>query len=152
MTTLELSADVAEKLVSLAGSPDANLAIGSTWLLKAFLEDGERLDPVHVDALAGSLASVEDDWARLHICQSLRFLDIPADRARDVAAFLEGCLGSEQKFVRAWVIDGFWRLALQHERFLAQALELVGRGERDPAASVRARACNLRREADRIDR
>lgn len=141
--------EVQGELLALVASRASSTAIGATWLLKALLEEGLELEPTQIAQLARCLDRLTDDWARLHICQSMRFLSVPGRNARPFARFLETASQSQQKFLRAWAMDGLWRLANQHERFLPRAIELVELGSHDAAPSVRARARKIRKEMSR---
>ena len=61
----------------------------------------------------------------------------------------ERCASSDQKFLRAWSLDGYWRLAQAHDRLRPRALELFEQGARDPAAAVKARVRNIRRDMEK---
>lgn len=146
---LEYSPELGDELLELVSSEQIHLSIGSTWLLEALLEEGNRLDLKQAARLGRSLEAIDDDWARLHVCQSMRFLDVPSRNTGQFARFLDRCFETEHKFLRAWALDGWWRLARQHERYLGRALEVLARGEAEEVASVRARARQLRREIER---
>ncbi len=124
-----------DELLRLVPSKQPELAVGATWLLKAMLEDGLELNRKQVAMLGRSLETINDPWAALHVCQSLRFLEIPARNRAQFARFLKRSLANDQKFLRAWALDGFWRLALQHDRYLREAEALARQGENDPVGS-----------------
>ena len=90
--------------------------------------------------LAGALPDIQDNWARLHICQSIDHLGIAAADAPRFAGFLRDCTKDRNTFVRAWATDGFRRLARQHGAFADEAKRLLEAALADPAASIRARA------------
>ena len=146
---LEESPEAAELLLELMSSRDESRAIGASWLLKALLEGGWQLDRKEVSMLARSLERLQGDWVALHVCQSMRFFEVPGRNGDQFARFLDRCVVSDQKFLRAWAIDGFWRLAGCHDAYLPRAHQLIQQGAEDPAASVRARVRNLRKEMGR---
>lgn len=149
LAELEQAPQAADVLLELMVSGEPVRERGASWLLKALLEGGVVLDRKRVAMLARSLEQLEDDWAALHVCQLIRFLEIPARNADQFSRFLERFVTSEHKFLRAWSIDGYWRLASSREIYLPRALELIARGANDPAASVKARVRDLRREMER---
>ncbi|MDE0522869.1 MAG: hypothetical protein OXH79_13040 [Boseongicola sp.] len=75
----------------------------------------------------------------MHILQCLPYLDIPEDESAGLERFLEACLESDNKFVRAWAYSGFNEMSLRFPRYrdrVGRMLALAGVSE---AASVRAR-------------
>lgn len=132
-----------DEAIALLSDSSAELQIGASWLLRAWLEDGAELDEPQTDALADRLTDVLDGFPRLHLCQLARHLRIPGTRAADFAAFYSGCLESPNTFVRAWAPDAFFRLAAQHESWNDEARRHVEAALTDEKASVRARARRL---------
>ena len=141
-----LTEEVAQELLELTAIEPDRFAAAATWMLKALLERGLVLERKQVARLARTLDALTDPWAALHVCQSMRFFLVPARNASQFARFLERCASSDQKFLRAWSVDGYWRLSQAHERLLPRALELLEQGANDPAASVKARVRNIRRD------
>lgn len=121
-------------------------AICATWMLRAYLAGEAHLDPRQTAALLRLLVRVKDRDARLHLCQAVGDLQIPARNAGQLARFLEDCASAPAKFLRAWGVDGFHRLALQHPSHRPRARGLLERAAQDPAASVRARVRRIRAE------
>ena len=130
----------------LAACVDPECAVPATWLVRAYLQRGAELEPNQVATLLRSLARIGDDNARLHLCQLVVHLDVPARNAEQLARFLRSGVEGEHKLTRAWAVDGLQRLARQHARYRIEALAALERAERDPAASVRARARLVRAE------
>ena len=130
----------------VAGSADTRASVAATWLLRAHVEAGEELGRARTAALLRALDRVDDDDARLHLCQTVASLDVPARNAEQLARFLRAGLAGDHKLVRAWAVDGLHRLARQHERYRGEALQALGRASRDPAASVRARVRRIEKE------
>ena len=127
-----------DALIAGAREPDSDVV--ATWLLRAYLERGADLDRSRVAALLRSLPRLQHDDAKLHLCQSVALLDVPTRSAEPLARFLRPCAEGEAKFLRAWAVDAFVRLARQHSRYADEAGRWLERARRDPAASVRARA------------
>ncbi|MDA1267456.1 MAG: hypothetical protein O2816_20435, partial [Planctomycetota bacterium] len=126
-----------EALIAAAADPRA--CVPATWLLRAYLQAGLELDRSSTAALARRLERVALDDARLHLCQSVAHLEIPTRNAGQVARFIRTAAAGDQKFTRAWAVDGLARLARQHPRYGREAGAALRRAARDPAASVRAR-------------
>lgn len=122
------------------------LSVPSSWLLRAALERGVPLGAAQTASLLRSVARVEADDARLHLCQLVGHLSVPKRNAEQLARFLRAGAEGEHKLVRAWAVDGFQRLASQHPAYVQEARRLLDRAGRDPAASVRARARRLVKE------
>ena len=130
---------------------DAELQRAATWLLKKHLEAGNSLGPFGCRAVFGAL-SVQDHWeSKLHILQCLPYLDIPENESAGLERFLEACLKSDNKFVRAWAYSGFNELSLRFPRYRDRVDGMLARAGESEAASVRARIRNIRkrrRDAD----
>ena len=141
-----LTEEVAQELLGLTATEPGRLGAAATWMLKALLERGLVLERKQVARLGRTLDSLTDPWAALHVCQSVRFFQVTARNVSQFARFFERCAATDQKFLRAWSIDGYWRLAQAHERLLPRALELLEHGAKDTAASVKARVRNIRRD------
>lgn len=101
----------------LAHISDVQSQRAATWLLKKHLEEGNSLSVAACRAVFGGL-SVQEHWeAKLHVLQCLPYLDIPEDDTIGLEQFLDACLDSERKFVRAWAYNGFNELALRFPRY-----------------------------------
>ena len=126
------------RLISLTTDPA--LERGTTWLLKHHLERGHQLTSQQAGKLyaaAGSLARWE---SRLHVLQVMAMAPVPEACAEAVESFLQDCLDSENKFVRAWAYSGYADLARAHPEYLDEARALLADAmEHEEAASVRAR-------------
>ena len=136
----EHSSELLGELVDITGDEDENMQIGATWLLRAYLEEGARLSAGQLSRLVATLPVMSDGFARLHICQVMREIDVPPGHAEAFAGFFRACSESENTFLRAWATDGFWRLADQHPQYEAEARALIEKSLSDAKASGRARA------------
>ena len=117
----------------------------ATWLLKKHLEVGNPLSVAGCRAVFGRL-SVQEHWeSKLHILQCLPYLDIPEDDIVGLERFLDACLDSERKFVRAWAYNGFNELALRFPRYREKVDGMLARAAESESASVRARIRNMRK-------
>ena len=128
------------ELVSLASHEKAAISDGATWLIKALLDDGGRLTDSEAEALLGRLDAITSWQAQLHICQSVRHLAVPKHLASNCADWFEALLKSKRPFLRAWSMDALQELASRDAMLGDRAKDVLRAAERDPAASVRARA------------
>lgn len=106
----------------------------ATWLLKRHLEVGNSLSVADCRAVFGRLP-VQEHWeSKLHILQCLPHLDIREDDSVGVEQFLDACLESERKFVRAWAYNGFNELSLSLPA-------IQGKGRRHACRGLRIGVC-----------
>lgn len=120
-------------------------AITGSWMLKHALEQGEQLT---VPLTTRLIAALREDWAweaELHICQCVQYMKIDPAEARTLANWLRKRLGHDRAFVRAWSLDALCALASANPRYRRSAGEALSDAETDPAASVRARARNIKK-------
>ncbi len=133
------------ELVSLAGDDEGAVADGATWLIKNLLEEGKRLTPSQTETLIGRLDAITTWQAQLHVCQSVGHLDVPARRTGAFADWLTPLLHSDRPFLRAWSMDALQHLAARNTKLTERAAAALDAAERDPKASVRARARRWRK-------
>ena len=127
----------------LAHMADVELQRAATWLLKKHLETGNSLSTSACRTVLGAL-SVQEHWeSKLHMLQCLPYLEIPEDESAGLEKFLEACLESDRKFVRAWAYNGFNELSLRFPRYRERVDGLLVRAGVSEAASVRARIRNI---------
>ncbi len=136
-------------LVRLAAHEEANVSVGATWLIKDHLENGGRLTPARTKTLVGRLDAISSWQAELHVCQSVQYLEPSPEQARACADWLTPLLRSERPFLRAWSMDALQHLAQRNNDLAARAEAALNEADDDPAASVRARARNLRKQSAR---
>lgn len=139
------------ELVDLASSQTEHVGDGATWLIKNCLENGERLTPKATLALFSSLNEVAAWQAQLHLCQSFAHFKIPEAAAANAADWLDGLLQHKRPFLRAWSMDAYQHLAIQHLSLVARADVALAEAERDQAASVKARARHARKRRQTND-
>ena len=80
---------------------------------------------------------------KLHVLQCLPYLEIPESESASLERFLDACLESDNKFVRAWAYNGFSELSLRFPRYRERVDGLLARAATSEAASVRARIRNI---------
>ena len=122
---------------------DVELQRAATWLLKRHLEVGNSLSPGGSRAILGVLSDQEHWESKLHILQCLPYLDIPEDESAGLEQFLDSCLESDYKFLRAWAYNGFNELSLRFPRYREEVNRMLARASESEAASVRARIRNI---------
>ena len=133
-----------DALVSLRGEEEGHIAGGASWLLKSALEKGRALSEGQIEALAARLPEITGWAAQLHICQSVRLLTVSADSAKRLADWLAGLLNHQRPFLRAWSLDALGVLAEAHSEHGQAFNAALALAHEDEAASVRARARNLK--------
>lgn len=131
-------------LVRLAADPEDTISSAATWLLKSWLEKGGVISTKQTSELCFKLAGVTSWQAQLHLCQSVRFLAVARDEADAVHSWLMPLLARDRPFVRAWSLDALASLARQHSHLHAAFAKALEHAEQDEAASVRARARNIK--------
>lgn len=136
-------------LVPLVAHAETQVSDGATWLIKDLLDDGVRLTPSQIEDLIGQLDAATSWQAQLHLCQSIRHLEIPEHQTIPCADWLAPLLQSERPFLRAWSMDALQHLASRNSKLGGAAKIALAAAEQDPAASVRARARNWRKWAQR---
>ena len=123
---------------------------GATWLLKAWLEDGNKLNKNQVKKIYRHLENLEHWEARLHMLQCLPFMPIGEDEKKSVEAYLRTTLTDSNKFVRAWTYNGFYELAKEHPEFRNETKQFFEMAMKDESASVKARIRNLLKKVSNI--
>ncbi len=122
---------------------DVELQRAATWLLKRHLEVGISLFPEDSHVILDALSDQEHWESKLHVLQCLPYLDIDEDQSADLERFLDSCLESDNKFLRAWAYNGFNELSLRFPRYREEVNLMLARAVESEAASVRARIRNI---------
>lgn len=141
--------DFVAELIELTMQPGSQ--VGATWLLKLHSEQEGIVSPAQVNQIYGCLPQVTMWEAKLHILQSMPYLPIADSAKALVESFLRTCLDEKNKFVRAWIYNGWYELASQYPQYRAEAKQLLTRGMEEEAASVRARIRNIMKQGDLSD-
>lgn len=130
------AATVAEAAVSGVDG----LSRSGSWLLKHWVENGNRPTPEVVELIVENLDDVKQWEAILQFCQMLAAApEIMVKHAADFAVFLRRCVDHKTPFIRAWAITAFVGLAGVAPEFEKEASLMLERGRADPAGSVQAR-------------
>lgn len=136
----------ADTLILLSADAADHISTAATWLLKNFLETGGSLASVQVERLIERLPAVTARGAQLHVCQSVRFLEIPPNYAASLLVWLRPLRSSKHPFLRAWSIDATCEMALQRPNAMPEARNVLEAALSDPSASVKARARAIARK------
>lgn len=131
-------------LVALADITDRQVSHGATWLVKAYLEEGGEVTKSQSRMLISKLETVENWASQLHLCQVVRYLRPSAQEAEAIVRWLWPLLSHDRPFLRAWSLDALCHIAADYFAYADRAEEALNSASGDPAASVRARAKNLR--------
>ena len=124
---------------------DVDLQRAATWLLKKHLEEGNSVSAADCQAIFRRLP-VQGHWeSRLNLLQCIPYLNIFENDRAGFEQFLEACLASENKFVRAWAYNGFHELSLRFPRYRDRVGRMLDHASESEAASVRARIRNIRK-------
>ena len=116
-------------------------------MLKDHLAKGHILTRAQTSALVvASKNSKDTGWATcLHLCQCAQYIRFSELDADIFIKFVEPLLAHTRPFVRAWALNAICELARQHMTFLAIANGALQCAETDAAASVQARARNIKK-------
>ncbi|MDD9911047.1 MAG: hypothetical protein OXR62_15335 [Ahrensia sp.] len=133
-----------ETLLAAMADERDEIQSGTTWLLKHALVKGHIAPDVVASELVRRVEVLTSWSAQLHICQCIAMIDFAPGEARSLGNWVQGFLAHDRPFLRAWSLDALVALAHRDPELEAAALAAVERAQTDPAASVRARARNLR--------
>lgn len=142
--TAETFVDVLIELLS-----EVELQSGVSWLLKhhceQLLKKNELFTGKTAVAISETFAALsKGGWqARLHILQTLPYLDFSYCDKRVIDVFLRSGLTDSNTFVRAWSYNGFYLLARSFPEYRQEAEQFFSMALRDEPASVKARVRQL---------
>ena len=137
-----------DNVVAMVDAEEENVSSGATWLIKNYLDKGGAFSGSQTAALVTRATKTRSWAAQLHLCQTLGLLAVTEAQAERLMPWLLPLLSHKRPFVRAWSLDVVYHLAERYRRFSTKAETALKSADEDPAASVRARARNLRRRAD----
>lgn len=132
-----------DQVVELIADPETE--VGASWMLKHhFDEDGDPLDDELVTRIYSRLPHLKHWAAKLHILQCMQKLPIPSSHRQKTIKFVDSCLKSDTKLVRAWAFTGLYVLGERFPSCRVDAEQRIRNAvEKDPVASVRARCRQL---------
>lgn len=132
-----------DDLIGLLDNPTPNVASGASWILKSRLEAGCDLSALQTHALVKQLSSVCEWQAKLHLCQSIRYLKPEPLDAKFLVAWSHNLLDEDRPFLRAWSLDAVCHISNLYPDYRDLASVACQSALEDPAASVRARVRKL---------
>ncbi len=116
---------------------------GASWLLKKHLESGSTLETNDIALIYKLLPKLIHWETKLHILQSMPYMPVGKAQKKKVEAFLRDCLTDDNKFVRAWIYNGFYELSCQYSEYKEETKQFLEMAMKDEAASVKARIRNI---------
>ncbi|MFN3239629.1 MAG: hypothetical protein ACE37D_21610 [Pseudomonadales bacterium] len=128
-------------------SANESLQAGATWLLKHHIESQHLPSQTQTTRFLLLPEKLVDWQARLHFLQCLPHLSLVNADEVIMAAFLRDCLGSHNKFLRAWAYSGFHLLAQHYSQYEEEAQHLLQQAIKEEAPSVKARVRNLLKDS-----
>ena len=127
----------AESIINLL--EDEPYQKGATWLLKAWLESGNKFEASQITKIYGLLNKLRHWETKLHLLQCIPFMPIETIDRKNIDIFLRGTLTDTNKFVRAWSYNGFYELAEQYPEYKEEVKIFFKMAMRDESPSVKAR-------------
>ena len=117
---------------------------GATWLLKRYVENGQKeIETAELTKIFKQLLKLRRWEAKLHLLQCLPFMRIAGTEKKLVESFLRACLTDNNKFVRAWAYNGFYELASQYPEYKNEEKQIFDMALRCEAPSVTAGIRNI---------
>lgn len=137
--------DSVAQLLAFAEHEDTTVQVGSTWILKRWLE--ERVPQVEKSAanLVQLLKNATHWEVRLQLLQMLASLRVPARSLSRLKKLLPILLVDDNKLVRAWALSVLAEIADQSEPMRQDVISTIQDAENDDAASVRARVRQIQK-------
>ena len=140
-TTASLS-----KLLTIAEQGDTNLQVAATWILKKMQAEGSPFQDKEVSRMIQLLHQVSDWEARLHLLQILSAVSILPLHFEELKSIALTLSTDKNKLLRAW---SYGVLGVIGDQDVNRRVEIARRltdGEKDAAASVRARIRQMRKK------
>lgn len=151
IASLGLSDDDWTAVVGFFGHPNLHFQVASTWLVKATLETGEHLPKKTIQALLPATSSFSGWEPKLHVLQSVQFLDLSPQQAKKLFEFSFSCQTDEKLLVRVWAMDVCTRLGIECGMPIEELAKRVFAGLENEKGSMRARARNLLKEFPQLE-
>ncbi|MCA9066440.1 MAG: hypothetical protein KDA96_25405 [Planctomycetaceae bacterium] len=137
--------DSVAQLLAVAEHDDTTVQVGSTWILKRWLEEGSPQVEKSAANLVRLLKHATYWEVRLHLLQMLTSLRVPARSLSGLKRLLTRLLTDDNKFVRAWSLSVLAEIADQSEAMRRDVISTIEDAENDEAASVRARVRQIQK-------
>lgn len=118
----------------------------NTWLLKRYIEEGNKLPTEKQLRILDLLSSVVHWEARLHLLQILSHLTIPKSKSSKTRDVLLKLIQENNKFIRAWAYNGLYHLQTCQPEYKTEVISLLNRVYQNEAPSVKARIRNILRK------
>lgn len=123
--------------------PDGEFENANTWLIKRYLENGNRL-PANIEMRILDLLPHLSGWeAKLHLLQILPYIVIPKSRSATIRKILLALIKENNKFIRAWAYNSLYHLQLCHPEYKTEMISLLNKAYDNEAPSVRVRIRNM---------
>jgi hypothetical protein len=139
------SDDTVAQLLAVAEHDETKVQVGSTWILKRWLEEGVPQVEKSAATLVQLLKQATYWEVRLHLLQMLASIRIPTRSLKALEMRLPSLLVDDNKFVRAWALSLLATVADQCEASRQEAISTIQNSENDEAASVRARVRQIQK-------
>ena len=136
--------DYLDSLVTLCCEGGKGTSVGATWLLKSYLDGGGELPADQISRWISQIEEMQNWMAQLLLCQSIQYLTVCSKDADRLVKWLQPLLNHKRPFLRAWSLDALFRISVQYPELDDMVKLTLHSGLEDPAASVRARARNLK--------
>lgn len=134
-----------DDLIRLCFDSRPLISAGATWILKAELQAGTALQDRHRDDITQGLSEISSWQAALHLLQVVELLDLTAVEVGAFSAWARQYADHPRPFLRAWSLHAGVVLGHRFSQPGSDVQALLAQADRDPAASVRARARQLRK-------
>jgi len=144
-TACKNSPSYLDDLVVLCFDPRPAVSDGATWILKAELNDCMNLPPELTERIIHSLCSIQSWQAALHLCQLVEKLNLTSAQADCFIEWAQTYASHSRPFLRAWSLHARVILGNRFPEYSHEAELALQAAEGDGAASVSARARQLRK-------
>ena len=119
--------------------------IGSTrdagsWIIKHHYDNNRSLEDHAVLDMLESAGDIESWPARLHILQILDKVELTEDVQQPVYSLVKNSLNDNNKFVRAWALEGYYQLSRYLPDLRNELTILCQNAMETESASVKVRA------------
>ena len=126
--------------------PNDEFENANTWLLKRYLENGNRL-PANIEIRILDLLPQLSVWeAKLHLLQILPYITVPKSRSSIIREILLAFIDENNKFIRAWACNGLYHLQTCHHEYKTEMITILNKAYSNEAPSIKARIRNILRD------